>query len=83
MYLGIKPHVYEDTPGLEKISGFRKQEYLRGPFIVPARNQLTSKQRDGPLIKGSRYSATAANIFTALNFWFVLFLRRSPWDKTK
>jgi len=72
-----------DTVGLEKIGGLRELEDLRGPFIIPARNQLTSVKCGGPLIKGSRDSGTADNLFTALKFWFVLFLRRSPWDKTK
>jgi len=48
-------------------------EDLRGPFIIPARNILSSVKRGGPLIKGNRESVTAVNYFVALNFWFVLF----------
>jgi len=36
------------------------------------RNIFSSAKRDGPLIKGSRDSVTAANCFAALIFWFVL-----------
>jgi hypothetical protein len=71
-----------DTFGLEKIGGLRELEDLRGPFIMPARNYLTSFKSDGPLIKGSRDSVTADNFFTVLNFspqvflWKVRFVSR-------
>ena len=58
--------------GLENGGGLREQEALRGPFIIPARSFLTNLKRDGPLIKGSRASVTAASVFAALIFWFVL-----------
>ena len=63
----------EETTGLEGFGGLRKLEDLRIPFIIPASIYFTSFDRCGPLIKGSRDSATAAKTFTALNFWFVLF----------
>ena len=59
----------EDT-GLEGFGGLRKLEDLRKPFIIPARIYFTGFVRGGPLIKGSRDSATAVKTFTALIFWF-------------
>jgi hypothetical protein len=64
--------VYCKLLGLERIGGLREPEDLRGPFIIPAMSYLTSFKRDGPLIKGSRDSVTAANYFAVLIFWFVL-----------
>ena len=58
--------------GLEVIGGLRKLEDLRIPFIIPAKIYFTGFDRGGPLIKGSRDSATAVKYFTALIFWFVL-----------
>ena len=60
--------VSEGTTGLEVIGGLRKLEDLRIPFIIPASIYFTGFDRGGPLIKGSRDSATAANYFTALIF---------------
>ena len=62
----------KEVIGLEVIGGLRKLENLRIPFIIPAKDYFTGFDRGGPLIKGSRDSATAANYFTALIFWFVL-----------
>jgi len=62
----------KEATGLEIIGGLRKLEDLRIPFILPANFYFTDFGRGGPLIKGSRDSATAANYFTALIFWFVL-----------
>ena len=59
-------------PAFEGFGGLRKLEDLRNPFIIPAKIYFIGYDRDGPLIKGSRDSATAANYFTALIFWFVL-----------
>jgi len=64
--------VSEETTGLEGFGGLRKLEGLRKPFIIPAKIYFTSFGRGGPLIKGSRDSATAVKTFTALIFWFVL-----------
>ena len=47
--------------GLENGGGLREHEALRGPFIIPAKSFLTNSKRDGPLIKGSRDSVTAAS----------------------
>jgi hypothetical protein len=64
--------ISKETNGLEVIGGLRKLEDLRKHFIIPAKIYFTGIERGGPLIKGSRDSATAANYFTALIFWFVL-----------
>ena len=64
--------IHEETAVLKIIGGLRKLEDLRIPFIIPASFYFTGFGRGGPLIKGSRDSATAANYFTALIFWFVL-----------
>ena len=64
--------VSEENTGLEVIGGLRKLEDLRNPFIIPASIYFTGFDRGGPLIKGSRDSATAVKYFTALIFWFVL-----------
>ena len=64
--------VLKKVTGLEVIGGLRKLEDLRNPFIIPASIYFTGFVSGGPLIKGSRDSATAANYFTALIFWFVL-----------
>ena len=64
--------VSEGATGLEIIGGLRKLEDLRNPFIIPANIYFTGFGRGGPLIKGSRDSATAANYFAALIFWFVM-----------
>ena len=60
--------VSEETTGLEVIGGLRKLEDLRIPFIIPASIYFTGFDCGGPLIKGSRDSATAANYFIALIF---------------
>ena len=64
----VSNFVSEETIGLEGFGGLRKLEDLRIPFIIPAKIYFTGFGRDGPLIKGSRDSATAANYFTALIF---------------
>ena len=56
------------TTGLEGFGGLRKLEDLRIPFIITANIYFTGFGRSGPLIKGSRDSATAVNYFTALIF---------------
>ena len=58
--------VSEGTNGFEDFGGLRKLEDLRNPFIILAKNYFTGFERDGPLIKGSRDSATAVKTFTAL-----------------
>ena len=70
----IKEITFEikETTGLEVLDGLRKLEYLRKPFIIPASIYFTGFASGGPLIKGSRDSATAVKYFTALIFWFVL-----------
>jgi len=64
--------VTKKTIGLEVLVGLRKLEDLRIPFIIPASIYFTGFESGGPLIKGSRDSATAVKYFTALIFWFVL-----------
>jgi len=59
-------------PASKQLAEKVESEDLRGTFIAPAASYLTSSERDGPSIKGSRASMTAVNSFAALIFWFIL-----------